>query len=146
MTVTFEFREMTDTEYKREQDAFDEHSEEYDNPPEKQERLGFVAIENDKFVGASSGLALKDNNEYGNYFKLTDLLVEKEYRKQGYGKKLLELLENKLKELVIGHIWTWTAEYEAKTFYLKQSYQVFAKFDNFYFSGHSRVGLMNKLN
>ena len=61
MAVKFEFRDMTKSEFKREQAAFDE-----------------------------CGL------KFGSYFYLSDLLVEKEYRKLGYGKRLLELLENKI--------------------------------------------------
>ncbi len=111
---------MTDNEYKQEQSAFNEQGLKFGNPPEKQERFGFVATENGKFVGCSSGLVQKNNSEYGKYFYLSDLLVEKEYRKHGYGKKLLELLENKIKLLGIEYIWTWTAGYEAPTFYQKQ--------------------------
>jgi N-acetylglutamate synthase-like GNAT family acetyltransferase len=72
-------------------------------------------------------------------------LVEKEHRKSGYGKRLLQLLENKIKSIGVEHIWTWTAEHEAETFYLKRGYKVFVKFDNYYPSGHSRVGLIKKL-
>lgn len=124
MAIKYEFRNMTE---------------------DKQERFGLVATDNGKFVGASSGLAQKNNDHYGIYFYLSDLLVEKEYRKRGYGKKLLELLEDKIKSLGIKHIWTWTAEYEAETFYLKNGYEVFVKFDNFYPSGHARVGLIKKI-
>jgi GNAT superfamily N-acetyltransferase len=71
--------------------------------------------------------------------------VEKEYRKQGYGKKLLQLLEDKIKTLGVKYIWTWTAEYEAEQFYLKQGYKIFTRFENYYQSGHSRVGLIKTL-
>ena len=145
MALIFEFRDMTNAEYKREQVAFDEHGLEFGNPPERQERFGFVATDNGRFVGASSGLAQKNNDKYGEYFYLSDLLVEKEYRSQGYGKNLLSLLEAKIKTFRIRYIWTWTAEYEAKTFYLKQGYVEFVRFENFYPSGHARVGLMKKL-
>lgn len=145
MAIKFEFREMTNTEYKQEQDSFNKHGSKFGNPPEKQKRLGFVATENGKFIGASSGLAQKNDNQYGEYFYLTDLLVEKEYRKKGYGKKLLELLENKLKEVCVKNIWTWTAAYEAETFYLKQGYKEFVRFEKFYPSGHARVGLIKTL-
>lgn len=145
MAIKFEFRDMTDSEYKRELSAFDEQGLEFGNPPEKQERFGFVATENGKFVGCSSGLAQKNNNQYGKYFYLSDLLVEKDCRKHGYGKKLLELLENKLKLLGIEYIWTWTADYEAPTFYLKQGYEIFTTFEGYYPSGHARVGFIKKL-
>lgn len=145
MAIKFEDREMTDAEYKQEQSAFDEHGLEFGNPPDKQERFGFVATDEGKFVGASSGLAQKINHQYGKYFYLSDLLVEKEYRKNGYGKRLLSLLEDKVKLLGINHIWTWTAEYEAETFYIKQGYKPFVKFESFYTSGHARVGLIKKI-
>lgn len=136
---------MTDAEYRRELEAFDEHAVEFGNPPEEQERLGFVATENGKFVGASSGLVQKDQGRYGKYFYLSDLLVEKAYRKRGYGKKLLALLEEKIKQMDIEYIWTWTAEYEAETFYTQQGYAVFTRFENFFFSGHAKVGLIKKV-
>ena len=145
MPITFEFREMTDAEYKREQTVFNEHGLEFGNPPEKQERFGFVATEDGKFVGASSGLAHKEGEGYNPYFYLSDLLVEKNYRKRGHGKKLLELLEDKIKSLGVTYIWTWTAAYEAEAFYIKHGYEVFTKFDNFYQSSHARVGLIKKL-
>ena len=124
MAIKFESRDMTEVEFKREQLAFDEHGLEFGNPPEKQERFGFVATDEGKFVGCSSGLAQRNNNQYAKYFYLSDLLIEKEYRKYGYGKKLLELLEEKIKSFDIKYIWTWTAEYEASTFYIKQGYEV----------------------
>lgn len=145
MTIKFEFRNMTNSEYKREQLAFNEQGLKFGNTPEKQERFGFVATDDGKFIGCSSGLVQKNNNQYGRYFYLSDLLVEKEYRKHGYGKKLLELLENKIKLLNIEYIWTWTAGYEAPAFYLKQGYEVFSSFENYYPSGHSRIGLLKEL-
>lgn len=145
MAIKFEFRDMTDSEYKRQQLAFDEHGLEFSNPAEKQERFGFVASENGKFVGASSGLAQKNNKQYGKYFYLSDFLVEKKYRKRGYGKKLLELLEKKIKLLGIEYIWTWTAGYEGLEFYKKQGYGRFAKFGDYYPSGHARYGFIKKL-
>lgn len=145
MTVQFEFRAMTDAEYARELKAFDEHSSEFGNPPDADERLGFVATNDGQYVGSSSGLIQKMNNAYGKYFYLSDLLVEKPYRKLGYGAKLLQLLENKVDSLGVEYIWTWTASYEAETFYRKQGYDVFCRFENYYLSGHARVGLMKKL-
>lgn len=145
MAIQFEEREMTDTEFKREQKAFDEHGLEFGNAPDESERLGFVATDDGKFVGASSGLAQKNDGKYAKYFYLSDLLVEKDYRKHGYGKRLLDLLEDKIKSLGIKYIWTWTASYEAETFYIKQGYDVFTRFENFYPSGHARVGLIKNL-
>lgn len=145
MAINFEFRDMTDAEFKREQSAFDEHGLDFGNPPDKQERFGFVATDDEKFVGCSSGLAQKNNNHYDKYFYLSDLLVEKEYRKQGIGNQLLELLENEIRKLGVEYVWTWTAGFEAPAFYLKQGYEEFATFENYYPSGHARVGFIKKL-
>ena len=136
---------MTEREYKREQEAFAEHGAEFGNPPDDQERFGYVATDNGKFVGCSSGLVQKHGEQYGKYFYLSDLLVEKEYRKLGYGKQLLQLVENKVKGFSVEYVWTWTASYEAETFYLKQGYEVFVKFEKFYPSGHARVGLIRRI-
>jgi len=145
MAISFEYRDMTDVEFEREKVAFNEHGLEFGNAPETEERHGFVATDSGKFVGCSSGLAQKTDDGYNNYFFLTDLLVEKEYRKKGYGKKLLSLLEGKIKELGITYIWTWTADYEAPKFYLEQGYKTFVTFKDWYSSGHARVGLKKKL-
>lgn len=145
MTVVFDFRDMTDDEYKRELVAFDEHGLEFRIPSEKSERFSFVATDDGKYVGSSSGLAQKYSEDYCNYFYLSDLLVEKEYRGNGYGKKLLSLLERKIKSLGISHIWTWTADYEAASFYNKQGYETFVRFEKYYPTGHARVGLIKKL-
>jgi len=57
--------------------AFDNHGFEFNNPKEMQDRLSFVASDEEKFIGCSSGLAQKSSNSYGRYFFLSDLLVEK---------------------------------------------------------------------
>lgn len=145
MSISFDYRPMTDLEFKREQVAFDQHGTEFGNPPEVGERHGFVATDGHNFIGCSSGLANKSTDGYNKYFFLTDLLVEKEYRKKGYGAKLLKLLEEKVKSLGIEFVWTWTTGYEAPGFYQKQGYEVFATFKNWYPSGHSRIGFIKKL-
>ena len=133
---------MSEAEFTREQKAFDEHSLESGNPVETHERFGFVATDNGVFIGCSSGLAQKWASGYSLYFYLSDLLVEKQYRRKGIGKTLLANLEDKVKSLGIKYVWTWTAEYEGEKFYLKQGYKIFTRQKNFYQSGHSRVGLI----
>jgi hypothetical protein len=55
------------------------------------------------------------------------------------------LLEGRLREIGIQHIWTWTAEFEADGFYQRQGYAVFAIQPEFYRSGHDRIGLVKDL-
>jgi GNAT superfamily N-acetyltransferase len=73
------------------------------------------------------------------------LFVEKKYRSQGIGSKLLKSLEEKILGLGIHMIWTWTAGYEGPEFYKKQGYHIFAEMEDWYSSGESRVGLMKEI-
>lgn len=109
------------------------------------ERFGFVAMEKDLFMGCSSGLAYKNGDEYSGWFYLTDLFVEKEFRRFGIGASLLVHLENKIKNEGVRNIWTWTAGYEAPQFYIKQGYHIFAELDNWYSDNSSRIGLRKRL-
>ena len=138
-------RDMTDEELARMKAGFDEHAIEHGNPVETSERFGFVAMDGDRFIGCSSGLAYKKIIGYSNWFYITDLFVEKPFRGRGFGAKLLRKLEGRVISLGIGNIWTWSAEYEAPGFYLKQGYEIFCEMDDWYSSGHSRVGLRKEL-
>ena len=132
MSVTIAYRDMTDKEYKESQAGFTEHGLEFGNPPEKTERYGFVATDGKAFVGCSSGLAQNTSKGYQKYFYLSDLFVKKGYRKNRYGEKLLKRLEEKVKALGIRYIWTWTADYEAASFYRKHGYNIFVEFEDWY--------------
>lgn len=138
-------REMTDSEFQHMKHGFDEHTIENDVEVQQADRYGFVALENEKFVGCSSGLAYKNGGKYSGWFYLTDLFVEKEYRFREIGKALLSSLEEELKEKGIAKIWTWTAGYEAPAFYIKQGYKVFAEMENWYSDGSGRIGLRKEL-
>ena len=143
--INIQEREMTDPEFQRMKVGFDENS--LDNGVEIQsaDRFGFVAVENEKFVGCSSGLAYKSDGKYSGWFYLTDLFVEKEYRFQSIGKVLLGNLEKRIKEEGINKIWVWTAGYEAPQFYIKQGYTIFSEMEDWYSDGSSRVGLRKNL-
>jgi GNAT superfamily N-acetyltransferase len=134
-------REMTDLEFKQMKEGFIEHGKEFGNPPLEEERYTFIVLDNEGFVGCSSGL-LNENKEW---FYLTDLYIEKEYRGKGLGAEVLKHLEQKVKKIGVKHIWTWTAGYEAPDFYLHQGYRIFAEMKEWYISGHSRIGFVKDL-
>lgn len=138
-------RAMTEAELAQEVSGFHEYGREHGNPKEESERLGFVAMDGENFAGCASGLSYKKTTGYANWFYLTDLFVEKPLRGQGLGAQLLKEIEEKVVSLGIGNIWLWTAGYEAPGFYKKQGYEVFVEMDNWYSSGHSRVGLRKNL-
>jgi GNAT superfamily N-acetyltransferase len=142
--ITLIERPMTDSEYAQLLEGFAHHAQEFSNPIEHAERMSFVALNDGQYIGSSSGLAYHSELGYNPYFYLTDLYVEKAFRRQGLGKQLLTALEHKIKGLGIDHIWTWTAGYEGKDFYLGQGYSIFAELEGFYASGHSRFGLRKK--
>ncbi|MEO0472141.1 MAG: GNAT family N-acetyltransferase [Bacteroidota bacterium] len=138
-------REMTPEEFKRMNAGFEENAIDHEVAIQSADRFSYTAVDQQLFIGCSSGLAYKNGETYNGWFYLTDLFVEKAYRSQGLGAKLLRALEDEIRSLGIGQIWTWTAGYEAPGFYLKQDYQLFAQMENWYSDGSSRVGLRKKL-
>ena len=144
-TIKIFERDMTDTEFSQMNEGFKEYELLYTEVNQTSDRLGFVILDGNKFVGCSSGLAYKNGEKYNNWCQLTDLFVEKEYRGQGLGSKVLKKLEEKLISLGIHKIWTWTAGYEAPEFYKKQCYEEFCELEKYYLTGHSRIGLRKNL-
>jgi ribosomal protein S18 acetylase RimI-like enzyme len=138
-------RELTSEELEQMRAGFNRNSLDHGVVPQTADRYGFVAQKRDVFIGCSSGLAYKDGDQYSGWFYLTDLFVDKEYRLQGLGSKLLGMLEEKIISMGLKQIWTWTAGYEAPEFYLKQGYQIFAALENWYSDGSSRIGLRKEL-
>lgn len=138
-------REMALDEFDRMKAGFDEHTLDNEVEIQSADRFGFVALEEDLFIGCSSGLAYKNGEVFSGWFYLTDLFVEKAYRSKGVGAKLLHALEEQMMGLGVKHIWTWTAGYEAPKFYLKQGYEIFAEMEDWYSDGSSRVGFRKKL-
>lgn len=135
-------RDMTDEEFAQINTGFDQHGLEFGNPPTITKRYGFVVMDGEKFIGCVSGLV---NDSY-HWFYLTDLFIEKENRGKGLGAKALQIMEARAQEIGAKAIWTWTAGYEAPGFYKKQGYTVFTEMENWYVSGHARVGLWKRFN
>lgn len=140
-------REMSNEEFSLMKLGFDQNTLDNGVAIQSSDRISFVLLDKDKdkFIGCSSGLAYKNGVALSGWFYLTDLYVQKEYRKMGYGAKLLRALEFKAGQLGVQHFWTWTAGYEAPGFYKKQGYEVFASFENWYSDGSSRIGLRKQL-
>jgi len=143
--IKIENREMTSEEFARMKVGFDEHTIDSNVEIQSADRFGFVVSNENIFVGCSSGLAYKSNGKYSGWFYLTDLFVEKKYRSQGWGTKLLSALEEEIITKGVKNIWVWTAGYEAPSFYQKQGYKVFTEMQNWYSDGSSRVGLRKEL-
>lgn len=74
------------------------------NTKEDLQELCFIAVENNKIVGYTFG-KLSENDTHKSFAKLGDkffdiyeLYVLPEYRNQGIGRKLFELIENEVKD------------------------------------------------
>ena len=143
--IDFVERDMTDAEFARMNVGFEEHTREQHNPVEIAERHGFVVMDGETFIGCASGLCYKAGNVYNDWFTLTDLFIEKPYRRQGLGAIILAKLEAKVAALGAIKIWVWTAGYEAPGFYIKQGYEVACEQENYYASGQGRVALRKRL-
>ena len=145
--VTMVERDMTDEEFSRANAAFREHSLEHGNPVEVAERFGFVVLDDNRFVGCSSGLAYREGagGDYCSWFYLSDLLIERDYRGRGLGAAVLHRLESRVAGLGMAVIWTWTAGYDGQGFYERHGYTVFGEQENYYVSGHSRVAMRKAL-
>lgn len=110
-------------------------------PDANERRYQFIAEENGLIIGFASGLT---NHKW---FKLTDLWVHEEHRRQGLGTKLLAMLEEKVKSLGIEHIHTWTSGFINPIFYEKQGYKKFTVFENFFeIEGYHLIGYRKDFN
>jgi len=144
-TIHIVEREMTAVEFARMNAGFDEHTIEHGDPIETSERHGFVALDGEAFVGCVSGLAHRNDLTYNKWFVLSDLFLEKAGRGQGIGTALLQNMEERAAALGCRNISTWIAGYEAVGFFKKHGYEVFCELENWYSTGHSRVGLRKTL-
>lgn len=145
MKIRLVNRKMTPKEYERMKIGFDENSIENGVTIQSSDRFGFVALDGESFIGCSSGLAYKNGKDFSGWFYLTDLFVEKAYRLQGLGGRLLSELENHVASIGVRVIWTWTAGYEAPKFNQAQGYKQFAEMENWYSDGSSRIGFRKNL-
>ena len=138
-------RPIDEAELRWVQESFKQHARDLGVAVQDAKRFGFVAEVEGRMIGRASGLAYQDDGEFTGWFYLTDLLVDKAWRGQGLGRKMLSLLEQRLLENGIHKFWVWTAGYEAPGFYKKQGYEIFAELEDWYSNGASRVALRKQL-
>lgn len=138
-------REMTPQEIDRMNIGFDELSIEEGVAMESKDKISFVALKGNTFIGCATGLANKNGDAYSGWFYLTDLFVEKDYRSEGLGSSLLKSIEAAAAEIGVKHIWLWTSGEKALRFYRRHAYLKFVEMENWYSDGSSRVGLRKNL-
>lgn len=138
-------RELTSTEIEQVNSGFDNLSIEEGIELESTERMSFVALNEDRLVGCSSGLAHKNGGKYSGWFFLTDLFIEKEFRNKGIGSDLLKELEEFIRTVGVKNIWLWTSGPSTLRFYYRHGYTQFVEMENWYSDGSSRIGLRKPL-
>ena len=78
----------------------------------------FVALYDDKFVGGVHGVVTEDS------MYIAGIVVHEEYRGNKIGKKLMEKIEEKAKELNVYSINLGTTDFHALEFYEKLGYEI----------------------
>jgi GNAT superfamily N-acetyltransferase len=139
-------RDITPAEHDWLNAGFDEQAIEHGVQIQRSDRFGVVALDDERLIGVASGLAYRNGDRYSGWFNLTDLFVEKYHRRQGIGRRLLLSLEQIVAAVDVSRIYTWTAAYEAPSFYTKMGYLVFAELEHWYSTGASRIALRKDLN
>jgi len=81
---------------------------------------------------------------FGGWLHIELFWVEESLRNKGYGTKLLKMIENEAVKLGCKHAHLDTFSFEARPFYEKHGYTLFATLDNFP-EGHSKHFLKKKL-
>ncbi len=98
----------------------------------------FIRNEENKVVGGAIG------SVFGGWLYVSLMWVEESLRNQGNGTKLLKMMEDEAVKLGCKHAHVDTYSFEAKPFYEKNGYTLFASLEN-YPEGHSKHFLMKKL-
>ena len=98
----------------------------------------FIRNEENKVVGGAIG------SVFGGWLYISLMWIEDSLRNRGYGTKLLEMMENEAVKLGCRHAHVDTYSFEARPFYEKNGYTVFALLEN-YPEGHSKHFLKKKL-
>jgi GNAT superfamily N-acetyltransferase len=98
----------------------------------------FMWNRKDKVVGGVLGYT------FGDWLHVGVLWVEESLRNKGYGTKLLKMIENEAVKYGCKHVDLDTFSFQARPFYEKHGYTLFATLDN-YPEGHSKHFLKKDL-
>ena len=98
----------------------------------------FIRNNENKVIGGAIG------SIFGGWLYISLMWVEESLRNQGNGTKLLKMMEDEAVKLGCKHAHVDTYSFEAKPFYEKNGYTLFASLEN-YPEGHSKHFLKKKL-
>ena len=95
--------------------------------------------EDDRLIALLHGQQVLEN------IHIKALVVDKEYQKQGLGASLLTELEEKAAEAGVTSITLSTKSYQAKDFYIKQGYEIYASLADFPQKGITKYHFIKRL-
>jgi GNAT superfamily N-acetyltransferase len=98
----------------------------------------FIRDKENKAIGGVIG------QFFGGWMYISLFWIDESLRNKGYGTKLLKMIENEAIKIGCKYAHTDTYSFEAKPFYEKNGYKLFATLEN-YPEGHSKYFLKKKL-
>jgi GNAT superfamily N-acetyltransferase len=138
-------RTVTDAEIERIGAGFVENALLFGNPPKTTEPISFIAEVDGNYAGCVTGLVYKENDVCNPWFVLTDLFLEKSYRKQGLGARLLNEIETLAVSRGCRYVKVRMAGYGNVYFFRKHGYDVYCEYEHWYTSGHGMMNLQKTL-
>jgi GNAT superfamily N-acetyltransferase len=78
------------------------------------------------------------------WFYINLMWIKAEHRRQGYGRRLLQLAEDEARQRGAKHAYLDTFSFQAPDFYKKHGYEVFGELQDFP-TGHQRYYMVKKL-
>ncbi len=139
MAIAFYPEGLTASEQTLVSDGFRNHSKDQDAPDYEKQRVKWLASgEGNGLQGALAADILWD------WIYVDELWVAPESRREGLGRKLMQLAEEFAESEGLSGIWLWTQSWQAEGFYRRLGYEEFTRFDNFP-QGHCRIGFRKKL-
>ncbi len=106
--------------------------------------IGSFVLEMDHKVIGHIAYFKDDRVFSGGVYEMRALIVDKKYQGKGYGKKLIEYLEEELKKIKARIIWLQTEKEEAD-YYKKLGYKLIAVYKNYWGIGKDRFVLGRNL-
>ncbi len=140
-------RMPTQVELERLEEGFVEHGQEFGNPRETAERIGFVAVGAEGVTGYVSGLVRRRSPDLslGPWCTLTDLFVSDAARGQGTGSALLEAMHAKLRDLGVRDVETRVPGHHDLGFMERRGYTMLSEYEDWYPGGVSRLALSHRV-
>ena len=125
---------LTDDEQKIITAGFDRHSDALGVPRYLKEPVNWLVYSSqENIVGALTAYTLWD------WVYIDELWIDERLRGQGFGKKLLEALEDYARAEKLSGLWLWTQSWQAAGFYEHHGFLEFTRFPDFP-KGHFKIG------